>query len=76
MDVVLVDDVLVERVVERVVASVGGCWVDDVVVDPEMLGPSVVDEYLPPSKFQEIKPIIFKGKANSFGNETEDYTLH
>ena len=76
MDVVLVDDVLVERVVGRVVTSVDGSWVDDVVVDSEILGPAVVDEYLPPSKIQEINPIIFKGKANSFRNETQDYTLH
>ena len=43
MNVVLVDDV------GRVVTSVDGSWVDDVVVDSEMFGPSVVDEYLPPS---------------------------
>ena len=58
MDVVLVDDVLVERVVGRVVNRVDGCWFDDVVVDSEMLGPFVPDEYLPPCKIQEIKPII------------------
>ena len=58
VDDVLVDDVLVERVVGRVVTSVDGCWVDDVAEDSETRGPFVVDEYLPPFKIQEIKPII------------------
>ena len=58
VDVVLVYDVLVERVFWRFVTSVDGCWVDDVAEDSETRGPFVVDEYLPPSKIQEIKPII------------------